>query len=65
MPRMEPHDVAFFTSPADLRAWLEAHHGSAGELWIDHRLKTSGLRRTGAARGAHGQACGREDPVRA
>ncbi|MDP2350527.1 MAG: hypothetical protein Q8M74_05145 [Chloroflexota bacterium] len=62
---MEPHDVAFFASPAELRAWLEANHGSATELRVGYRLKASGLRRRGAARGAHGQAGGREDPVRA
>ncbi len=65
MPRMEPHDIAFFASPAELRAWLEANHASAGELWIDYRLKGSGLRRWGAARGAHGQAIDREGTVRA
>ena len=65
MPRMEPHDIAFRASPAELRAWLEANHGSATELWVGYRPKTSGLRRRGAARGAHGQAVDREGTVRA
>ncbi len=43
MPRMEPHDVAFFAAPAELRAWLEAIHGSAKkELWVGYRPRTSG-----------------------
>jgi len=24
----------FFRTPADLRAWFEAHHADAGELWV-------------------------------
>jgi hypothetical protein len=65
MPRMEPHDIAFFASPAELHAWLQATHGSAMELWIDDRLKGGGLRQRGAARRAYGQAIGREGTVRA
>lgn len=43
MPRLEPHDVAFFTSPDELRAWLLASHASAPELWVGMRPKASGL----------------------
>ena len=43
MPRTEPHNVAFFASPAELRAWLEANHGFATELWVGYRPKASGL----------------------
>ena len=32
----------FFKSPADFRAWLEAHGGSAKELWIGYYKKGSG-----------------------
>jgi uncharacterized protein YdeI (YjbR/CyaY-like superfamily) len=42
MARLEPHDVLFFASPADLRAWLEANHASATELWIGVWSKSSG-----------------------
>jgi uncharacterized protein YdeI (YjbR/CyaY-like superfamily) len=42
MARLEPHDVLFFASAAELRAWLEANHASAAELWIGIRSKASG-----------------------
>jgi uncharacterized protein YdeI (YjbR/CyaY-like superfamily) len=42
MARLEPHDVLFFAFPADLRAWLEANHASATELWIGAWSKASG-----------------------
>ena len=35
----------FFSSPARLRAWLDAHHASSRELWIGFHRKGSG--RTG------------------
>jgi uncharacterized protein YdeI (YjbR/CyaY-like superfamily) len=34
MVRLVPHDVAFFASVAELRAWLEANGEAAGELWV-------------------------------
>ena len=34
MPRLEPHDVAFFASVAELRAWLDANAEAATELWV-------------------------------
>jgi uncharacterized protein YdeI (YjbR/CyaY-like superfamily) len=43
MARLEPHDVLFLASPADLRAWLETNHASATELWVGLRTKSSGL----------------------
>lgn len=32
----------FFRSPSDLRAWFDAHHGTAKELWVGFRKKSSG-----------------------
>jgi uncharacterized protein YdeI (YjbR/CyaY-like superfamily) len=32
----------FFKSTSDFRAWLEAHHGSAAELWVGFYKKDSG-----------------------
>ncbi|HYO44546.1 MAG TPA: YdeI/OmpD-associated family protein [Candidatus Limnocylindrales bacterium] len=43
MVRLEPHHVAWFASPAELRAWLIEHHGTAGEAWIGMRPKAAGL----------------------
>jgi uncharacterized protein YdeI (YjbR/CyaY-like superfamily) len=40
---MAPHDVLFFGSPGELRAWLVANHATADELWIGYRPKASGL----------------------
>ena len=42
MARLQPHDVLFFASAAGLRAWLEANHESATELWIGVWSKSSG-----------------------
>jgi uncharacterized protein YdeI (YjbR/CyaY-like superfamily) len=36
---MEP---IFFENPAELRAWLERHHESEGELWVGFHRKGSG-----------------------
>ena len=38
----EPRDVRFFASPARLRAWLEANHDTASELWVGFYRKASG-----------------------
>jgi uncharacterized protein YdeI (YjbR/CyaY-like superfamily) len=43
MARLEPHDVAWFASPAELRAWLVEHHATAAEAWIGMRPKASGV----------------------
>jgi len=43
MAPLLPHDVIFFTSPGELRAWLEAHHEDSDELWAGFRPKAAGL----------------------
>jgi uncharacterized protein YdeI (YjbR/CyaY-like superfamily) len=40
-------DVQFFDTAADLRAWFEAHHETAPELFVGHWKKGSG--RTGVS----------------
>ena len=35
-------DPTFFETSADLRAWLEAHHDSADELWVGFHKKATG-----------------------
>jgi uncharacterized protein YdeI (YjbR/CyaY-like superfamily) len=42
MARLQPHDVLFFASATELRAWLEGNHASAPELWIGTWSKASG-----------------------
>src|SRR5439155_4435705 len=37
-----PHDVLFFVSPAELRAWFEANHDTATELWLGYHRKRTG-----------------------
>lgn len=37
-----PRDVIFFETPAQLRAWLEANHESAPELWVGQHRKRTG-----------------------
>jgi uncharacterized protein YdeI (YjbR/CyaY-like superfamily) len=37
-----PTTPTFFATPSDLRAWLEAHHDSAQELWVGFYKKGSG-----------------------
>jgi uncharacterized protein YdeI (YjbR/CyaY-like superfamily) len=32
----------FFATPEEFRAWLEEHHGTAGELWVGFHKKASG-----------------------
>src|SRR5689334_2720240 len=39
---LEPHDLEFFATPAELRAWLVEHHGTATELWIGRYKKATG-----------------------
>lgn len=43
MARLEPSDIAWFTSPEELRAWLAEHHATAPERWIGMRPKASGV----------------------
>jgi uncharacterized protein YdeI (YjbR/CyaY-like superfamily) len=35
-------DAIFFSTPAELRAWLEEHHASAQELWLGMYKKAAG-----------------------
>lgn len=44
MPRLEPHDVAFFASIEEFRAWLEANGETAQELWVGQPRATKGRR---------------------
>jgi uncharacterized protein YdeI (YjbR/CyaY-like superfamily) len=37
-----PHDVAFFETAAELRAWFEINHDKADELWVGYHRKRSG-----------------------
>ena len=37
-----PHDVHFFADAAALRAWFEANHETAAELWLGYFSKRSG-----------------------
>jgi uncharacterized protein YdeI (YjbR/CyaY-like superfamily) len=43
MARLEPHDIAWFETPGELRAWLAANHATAPELWVGMRPKATGL----------------------
>jgi uncharacterized protein YdeI (YjbR/CyaY-like superfamily) len=40
--RMEPHDVRFFATPAELRDWFDANHDTTDELWLGYYKKASG-----------------------
>jgi uncharacterized protein YdeI (YjbR/CyaY-like superfamily) len=42
MARLEPTDVRFFATPADLRDWFAANHATAHELWLGQYKKGSG-----------------------
>src|SRR4051812_49121318 len=35
-------DPTYFETPADFRAWLEAHHATTTELWVGFHKKGSG-----------------------
>jgi uncharacterized protein YdeI (YjbR/CyaY-like superfamily) len=37
-----PRDVLFFATTAELRAWFEANHETATELWLGYHLKRTG-----------------------
>jgi uncharacterized protein YdeI (YjbR/CyaY-like superfamily) len=37
-------DARFFEAPVELRAWLDANHGKASELWVGYWKKGSGQR---------------------
>jgi uncharacterized protein YdeI (YjbR/CyaY-like superfamily) len=42
MVKMEPHDVRFFATPAELRDWFDEHHLTEDELWLGYYKKASG-----------------------
>ena len=35
-------DPTFFAAPTDFRAWLDAHHATADELWVGYFKKSTG-----------------------
>ena len=35
-------DPVYFASPAEFRAWLEAHHATADELWVGYHKRATG-----------------------
>jgi uncharacterized protein YdeI (YjbR/CyaY-like superfamily) len=37
-----PENVIFFETPAQLRAWFEKNHATAGELWLGYHRKRTG-----------------------
>jgi uncharacterized protein YdeI (YjbR/CyaY-like superfamily) len=39
---MEPRDVRFFESAAELREWFDANHATAEELWLGYYRKGTG-----------------------
>ncbi len=43
MPEQEANAPTFFATPAEFRAWLEAHHATASELLVGFHKKGSGL----------------------
>jgi uncharacterized protein YdeI (YjbR/CyaY-like superfamily) len=38
----KPENVIFFETPAQLRKWFEANHGTASELWLGYHRKRTG-----------------------
>lgn len=44
MPRVpiEPHNVTYFATPADFRAWLQQNHATADVLWVGYWRKATG-----------------------
>ncbi len=41
--RPDPDDVLFMASTAELRAWFDANHATADELWLGYYKKATGL----------------------
>lgn len=39
---LTPKDIAYFATPEEFRAWLAAHHETAGELWVGFHKVGSG-----------------------
>ena len=42
MANLEPTDIRFFATPADLRDWFDANHATAEQLWLGYHKKASG-----------------------
>lgn len=42
MVKMEPHDIRFFATPAELRDWFDANHLTEDELWLGYYKRASG-----------------------
>jgi uncharacterized protein YdeI (YjbR/CyaY-like superfamily) len=42
MAKLEPTDIRFFATPADLRDWFDANHATADQLWLGYHKKVSG-----------------------
>ena len=42
MAKLEPTDIRFFATPAELRDWFDANHATAPELWLGQYKKGSG-----------------------
>ena len=42
MAKLEPTDVRFFATPAELRDWFDANHATAPELWLGYHKKGTG-----------------------
>jgi uncharacterized protein YdeI (YjbR/CyaY-like superfamily) len=40
--KIEPRDVRFLATPADLRDWFDANHQTAEELWLGGHRKATG-----------------------
>jgi uncharacterized protein YdeI (YjbR/CyaY-like superfamily) len=41
-PSPQPHDVHYFASPGELRAWFDDHHETADELWVGYWKRATG-----------------------
>jgi uncharacterized protein YdeI (YjbR/CyaY-like superfamily) len=42
MVNLEPHDIRFFATAAELRDWFDANHATAEELWVGYYRVGSG-----------------------
>src|SRR5918997_864840 len=42
-PALDQAPATFFATPAEFRAWLDAHHNQSTELWVGFHKKGSGL----------------------
>jgi len=42
MAKLEPTDIRFFATAADLRDWFDANHATADQLWLGYHKKATG-----------------------